>query len=514
MRIDDRDRLTIRSGIIFLLLAHLYRWTNAIYNHDSLLINQIDSRWQISLGRIWNPLYVYLRGRIVSPVTCAVCGSVFLIAAMLLTVRLLDIRRKSSVILLCGMMATHETLAFVNSGFLLSFDLDMLALLFSVLAVWFSRKEIRMHWLLMVICLTACLGLFQSYLEVTLVLIQILILREMLAGESADKLWGYGIRCIIALIAGGAVYLICLRLVLRLSGVQAANTYNGLMQIKDLIGADLLSLLKKTWLLGFRYMCSPETMHRGVSAALNIILGLAAGGLLLVYSRRQKWKPGHYVLLLFLAAVMPLSMNVSYFLTSGMKHGLMTYSFVMYFVLVIMVFDVCLADQAGWQSRFHILPKLGLAVLIFNHISFANALYVKKDLEYDAALSLMTRLTYRMETTEGYVVGETPIAVLGVLDDSPLSVERGGFAFVNDMFVGTMHRFGLSYLETYGLYFRNILGYPVKMVPEDDLKDVMQIKEVMEMPVFPYEGSVKMVEGTLVIKLSEDMRTEKQRGGY
>ena len=35
--------------------------------------------------------------------------------------------------------------------------------------------------------------------------------------------------------------------------------------------------------------------------------------------------------------------------------------------------------------------------------------------------------------------------------------------------------------------------------------------EVIQMPVFPYEGSVKIVEDTLVIKLSEDMRTEKQR---
>ena len=112
IRIDDRDRLTIRSGIIFLLLAHLYRWTNAIYNHDSLLIYQIDNDWQISLGRILVPFYAFLRGRVASPVMCAVCGSVFLLAAMVLIVRMLDIKKEVSVVLLCGMLATHETLPF------------------------------------------------------------------------------------------------------------------------------------------------------------------------------------------------------------------------------------------------------------------------------------------------------------------------------------------------------------------------------------------------------------------
>lgn len=510
--IDNRDRLVIRSGIIFLLIAHVFRWTNAMFNHDSLLIYQIDTGWQISLGRILVPLYASLRGRVVSPVICAVCGSAFLLMAMMIIVRLLDVKKEVSVVLLCGMLATHETLAFLNASFLFVYDADMLALLFSVLAVYFMQAEkIRFHWPAAVCCIATSLGLYQSYIEVTLVLIQICIIKRLLDGEDTKSLWKYGLGCIAAVLAGGLLYVICLKVTLNVTGEPLAENYNSLLRMGSLFHTDFIHLLKRTWRRGLTYLRAPEAMHREFSALMNFGLGLSAAALFIAHAVRAKWGRAQFLLILFLAAVMPLSFNISYLLSGGLKHGLMTYSNVLYFVLVIMIMDRMENSTGQVRKTIYAAMSVMLSVLIFNHLSFSNSLYVRKSLEYDATKSLMTRLTARMEKTEGYKIGETPVAILGVLDESPLNMEKPGLDFVKDHWIGTGHNFSISYYETYDAEFKYILGYPVNLVPENDTKQFMTMDEVIQMPVFPYEGSIKMVGDTMVIKLSEDMRTERQR---
>ena len=118
---DKKKRyLILFSCLAFLLAAHSYRWMNAMYAHDSLTVIQDDAAWQISLGRILNPLYVWLRGRIVAPGNVALAASAFLILSSALVIRTLRLEKPLSIVLCCGFLATFETLAFVNGMFLLS----------------------------------------------------------------------------------------------------------------------------------------------------------------------------------------------------------------------------------------------------------------------------------------------------------------------------------------------------------------------------------------------------------
>lgn len=55
-----------------------------------------------------------------------------------------------------------------------------------------------------------------------------------------------------------------------------------------------------------------------------------------------------------------------------------------------------------------------IAALVWGNIQTANALYLKKDLERQATLSRMTELCLRLDQTEGYVPGETPVVFIGL----------------------------------------------------------------------------------------------------
>lgn len=49
-------------------------------------------------------------------------------------------------------------------------------------------------------------------------------------------------------------------------------------------------------------------------------------------------------------------------------------------------------------------------MLLWQNTVYSNSIYIKMDLNKSATISLFTRLIERVEQTEGYVLGETPVA--------------------------------------------------------------------------------------------------------
>ena len=69
-----------------------------------------------------------------------------------------------------------------------------------------------------------------------------------------------------------------------------------------------------------------------------------------------------------------------------------------------------------------------LSVFFLSSIVLSNQLYLKKNIEFQSTLSLMTRVIDRMERTLDYVPGQTPVAFAGTLKNNVLPGNRKGFA--------------------------------------------------------------------------------------
>ncbi len=511
---DKKKRyLILFSSLAFLLAAHSYRWMNAMYAHDSLTVIQDDAAWQISLGRIWNPLYVWLRGRIVAPGNVALFASAFLILSSALVIRTLRLEKPLPVVLCCGFLATFETLAFVNGMFLLSLDLDMLALLFAALAAWFLTGPKRVwRYAAGVVSVAAMLGLFQSYIEVTILLVCLELLRETLEGGDAKKLFLKGLCCSGLLVLGGILYFLCLSAVLKATGIAPAETSNGLVKMKTLTVPSVLSLSWDAWKSTLRYLFfQPAIAHPELSRWGYCILGLLSVSGIVRIAVKKRLGAGSLALAAFLLLIMPLGGNAVHVLSLGFKHSLMNYSFVFFSVLAVMVFDMAGADgSAAVRIARRAFPLL-CAVLLLNHVLFANQWYTRNDLSSRAGISFMTRLVTHMEETEGYETGRTPILILGHVDENPEAYRSEGLRIADDPWVGTNHSLAVSYYGTYEHMFRYILNYPVNMVPLGEVAGYLDDPGIRAMPVYPERGSVRMVDGVLVIRLSEDLRPEELR---
>jgi len=261
------------------------------------------------------------------------------------------------------------------------------------------------------------------------------------------------------------------------------------------------------------YILSPTTFHPVLAAVINIVVIVLSGIEIIIICLRRKL-PGYSILFVVaLVLLIPLGMNIVYLASSGLKHELMAFSFYFIYVFAFLVLDCddTSLSVAGNQSKSskpnlrRILTRsvmtFGIGILVLNNIIYANHLYLKKELEYQSTLSAMTRVLDRMEQTEGFVTSETPVVIIGLLSDSDLAVGHPGFAYINA--AGMEYNFSVTYPATYGTYFRDILGYPINLIQDEDTVNMYtSLQEVQSMPAFPETGSCVMIDGVLVIKLS------------
>lgn len=129
-------------------------------------------------------------------------------------------------------------------------------------------------------------------------------------------------------------------------------------------------------------------------------------------------------------ALFPFGCNFVYFISQGMEHDLMTFSFA---VAPLLVFPLLSMDEevgGGLLTKRKNVVYACFALTVFSNVIFANQIYVKKDLEAKSTLSVVTRIIDRIERTEGYVAGETEVCIIGGLEENPLVIsKRAGFDY-------------------------------------------------------------------------------------
>ena len=121
-------------------------------------------------------------------------------------------------------------------------------------------------------------------------------------------------------------------------------------------------------------------------------------------------------------------------------------------------------------------------------------MYVKKRVESEATLSLMTEAMTLVDQTEGYVPGETAVTFVGDIAD--VMQELPGTDRVKGI-SGCNKSAAITYKETYQAYFHHVMLRDVKVVFEDTVKEEA---ESLRMPAYPQAGYVQMVDQTVVVK--------------
>lgn len=491
------------ATVAFGLLAHGMRFANMMFSHDSLLVYQYEPRLQISLGRFLQPVYMFVRGPLCAPWLIGCLALLWTGLAAMLLIHVFGFQGRGTKLLVCAVLTVNAPFTYTSSTYIPWLDIFMLSFLFCAVSV-FVFARFRFGSLLGAIPLGIMMGLYQSYFQVAVGLYMILVVRDLLDGKEPKAVFLTGVKAIGTLLLGTALYYVSYRLVLLLTGVAAADTYNSISGVGDFAGYSVLELLGEACSEMLTAFLEPETYGSPMVAGCNVILLLLLCLNLGRICWRKKQKPLNVLMLCGILALLPLGVNVVYVIAKGVEHTLMTYSFVMIYVFVLMVQDRAdtLVPKSTVENRLmhgaHFGVLLITVAVIWCNGIFTQQVYLKKELNYESTMAAMNRVIDRMEQVEGYVMGVTPVAFVGNLDDVGTSSRRVGYESIRGM---EDFNTSITYYETYQMYFQNILGYPIQLVPEEKMQMIAETETVQQMSKFPAADCCKMVEDVLVVKL-------------
>ena len=179
-------------------------------------------------------------------------------------------------------------------------------------------------------------------------------------------------------------------------------------------------------------------------------------------------------------------------------HDLMKYAFVLVYLLALLMAEtmLCAWKKAGKLTGAAIMVCIGL--ICWQYAVQANQIYLKKDLESQFVSSLMTRIMTRLEQREDYVPGETTLLFAGDMNHQ-ISHRRELLEYWG--YTGLNSNTPIQQWSHYEPYLEYLMGIQVIYCDGQTRWDLVCSQEVIDMPVYPQEGCMQMIDDVLVIKV-------------
>ena len=492
------------SSAVFFIIFHGSAFTSRIYAHDYLMeIYKGDAAWQIALGRICQPVLEYLRGAISSP---WIIGSLMLLWTALsvcITVTLLDIKKISVICFISAFMSGNIIFISANASYMPWSDYYAFSLFLSLLSLWFVRKNKIYAYVISVIMLAAVFGIYQAYVFVYICMAMILFILDIFKDKDIKKSLRTIFISAVCFIIAGLIYLAAWKLIQKATGIWTSNTYNGLDSLGDYEGYSLGSLIiNELKQYAAFFICPPVFVNisfhgietndiwKALIAFVNILIH--AWIIISVVKKliSERIKAFEKAAVLIILILLPFAINGVSFLSKGMVHTLM-----MYPCIFVYVFALRFIDENIKEKKYSRLFLLMFLPVIWNSFIVAGQAYYKRNMQEEAAQSLVTRIICRIEETEGYEPGITKTAFAGSFEDSPYIPEPEIF---KDLEIYGIGKTSITYRGLEKEYIKYIMNVDMNLT-DIDVND----ERVKAMPYFPKEGSVGYIDDTLVVKIAD-----------
>lgn len=495
---DELSRLravAFLSTALFAAAAHGFLFTNEFFSHDSVSYFAYADwgfDFYTSVGRFFIPVYEALKGGVAAPWLIGLLFVLWMSLTGIVVTDLLDIRSPSGVAFSCGLLCTNVSLTLTGATYVYCMDEYALALLCAAAAAFLFLRGGRLA-LLGLLPLLLSLSVYQPYATVTAALCLLALIRQASDGRRLSAILSRGITALILLTVAFMAYSLLWTLLRALVGVP---------QIRDVVplkefGIKARILSANSIFFGFLFR--PGTV-------LGILRPVAHGFLLILLLWRLlriltngRAPVANRILLLALSALLPVTLYSVALVMPGEAHDLTAYARELFYLLPLSLLDApALRTPRRSVSAERAAVCVLLALLLWHHVVYANQAYMKKELEKNSTLILAARIVDRIESVPGYVPNQTPVAFVGRLDaNEPLDKPRKAFEDFRTQ-TGLWHTHSATY--NLGRYLTDYLQYPLVW---DTETNVTRSDLAKGMPVFPETGSVRMIDGVVVVKLSD-----------
>ena len=493
----------------FFLIVHMYMFTNKFLNHDDTLGLLSDSAIALTSGRWFLKAASMISGYFSSPWLIGVVSAVYIGLGVVVVARLFRFKHTFSAALMAFAIVAFPSITATNV-YMFTADGYHLSLTLSIIAALLIHKEKWWSMLLGIACLTLSMGCYQSNFAVTSALLIIVVGIDIVDKRWDDKWYGIIITALKyfgCLLAAMACYFIVLNTCLAITGKELVS-YKGMDTMGQITVGEFItrSIAGYKGFFDFYRDIERPIFHAwftevcAIAAALSLITIAWA-----VVKRKLYRKPVMIGFLLLIMLVFPLAADLSYVMTSSVAsvHLLMRFPSVLMLILPAIALDRININSNGSDKKIATslisLLFAGLLaiqlVLCGEFMVITNRAYFTMDMSYRQTETFATKLFAKIEMTEGFTK-QTPVALIG-----PARVDYN-FKTTNIMGAATANDILNTYQEAKTALFMYHFGTVYVYAPQSTIDAIKETDEYKKMPVYPAEGSIKNVNGTIVVKFS------------
>ena len=353
------------------------------------------------------------------------------------------------------------------------------AAILSVLSVYFIDKNKAVS----IVLLALSISIYQAYIALAAgILVVVLIKRVLIENEDAKDVIKDGVIYVLFLALSVIAYFAVTLILNKVFGVELI-TY----------GTSEYKILKRirvayTAFAGFFYKGYFSLIPSDAALVFNII-AVALAGYAFVSLFINLEGTFNKILSAVLLVLLPLAINCMYLASSvDVLGALVFHSFSCMYLLICVLFDGRFKTIRGTVSVF-----LTLAVIC--NIYFANEISLKMYLQTSEVKAFYEGVISAAISDENYVVGDE-IAIIGDETDA---------SYISDAIDSSNFK-GLTAEDPYNMYTRNefielYLGFKGPFAGYDRRNYLSSTDEFKSMAQYPEDGSIKKIDGSMVIKL-------------
>lgn len=500
MMLNAKEKNLIKFCIVFTfvfgLAAHAFQFLNFQYSHDSfdgLYFPGRETVHKIGLGRVFIHIYrsIFL-GEFSIPWMTGMLGLLWIAGAAFFVIKCLDIENNLIKALICGIMATNHTVIATAATFIHDFDANMFGMMLCCFAVYLWKNKKRIWIIIGAAAIAISLGIYQSYISVSIVLILLVLLQQILDNEKISNIIKNAFWAMTMGFGSILLYVISLKWMTKITNVGYASRGNSITALSALGEENILIRVKDCYKTWFEYFKEYKTnwISDGLIYNIHIAIILIAIGLVVYLMVRNKISKCAAIFCTAIVLLLPLAMNMIYIISVSTYHDLMKYGMCFIYIIALMLADRCKINPA----RTVTIALVG--IIVFCEIQTANLVYLKKNLTYQATYAQMTYVLHDIIDL-GYEPENTTLCVTGMIDIEGYDE----FEDINRI-TGANHENVITKDEkSIDHYFDYVLGYPVNVTSDSEFDEIISKQEYIDMPVFPEKGYVDYIDNVLVVKL-------------
>lgn len=412
---------------------------------------------------------------------------------------LFQIKRKGSLIAVTGVMVTTPTVLGIFLYMFTSFAY-MIGLLMCVIGVWIVCKGGKKVLSSIGGCILICcsIGVYQAWFPMAVSIFLLYFLIEVLSNraDTWKRYFGRAFYYIMICVAALILYLIINQYILESKNIimndhAGMNTY-GIVSITGYLGR-----VRSAYKMFFRpgrwfYPSFISKVYK-----LLLLWCIILTGRKLVGCIRQK-EITKVIQSIIPVLLFPLAVCFI-FVLAGNAGTLMLYPYVVVYVYFIWLLE----NGSGNLSNYTVLcERAGLVMVLGMCIWFCrytNVTYLKANMMQSRAISYYTTLITRIQSMEGYHE-ELPIAFINdnqnkSLETVTITPDYLGIPLVSDTFINDY---------SWKTFMHEWCGFSPQEIDGGRAEEIKKSEEVQNMDTYPNDGSIKMIDGVIVVKFANE----------